>query len=290
VRVLLGVFPKRGILYALLDNRFPQGGAIRPRAKYMMKKPPRLMKVKLGSPATLSIPIYSKSERILLWCDDGVFEPSVDTEFLLNTTLASPEWKKLRKPRLIDVGCGSGAIGISLCMLKPESRCCFLDVDPRAVGSTRINARIAKLLRRSEFVTSDARIFLGSPGRVYDLALSNPPYVPLPIKGAHSHSQSSAYAGLDLLKGLVKNDWRRYRRLIVVASSCSLGLVERQLQSTRCTIRYLEKNLKVAFSIGGVLDDKNWKRHLLRQGWIEQDSTSLTGYSHLISVLMLSYV
>jgi methylase of polypeptide subunit release factors len=75
-----------------------------------------------------------------------------------------------RARRVADVGCGSGAGGISLA---PRAEQCVLsDVNPRALQLARVNAALNDV--RAEVVTSDV---LGAVGGDVDLIVANPPYM-----------------------------------------------------------------------------------------------------------------
>jgi len=100
----------------------------------------------------------------------SVLIPRPETEELVN-------WVLEREPagavlRLLDVGCGSGAIGCSISLERPNWRVKGMDIDPNALRVSRLNARR-----------------LGAPVRIYycdmrqnrwpswDVLVCNPPYI-----------------------------------------------------------------------------------------------------------------
>ena len=114
-----------------------------------------------------------------------------DTMHLLGAVRAMVGHRRFT--RALDVGCGTGLLGIEL------SRRCEevtgLDINPRALACGRINARINDA-PNVEFLLSD--LFERAEGR-YDLVVANPPYVyePPDTRG-NLHSFGGEDFGVDL--------------------------------------------------------------------------------------------
>lgn len=79
------------------------------------------------------------------------------------------------KPRVLEVGTGSGAIALALADELPDARVTAIDCSADALGLARENARRTGLADRVRFVECDFRS--GLPGTAYDLVVANPPYV-----------------------------------------------------------------------------------------------------------------
>ena len=80
--------------------------------------------------------------------------------------------------RILDLCCGCGAIGLVAATTFPAATVDLADDDPAALDAARRNVRQAgrDVARRIEVLRSD--LFANLGGRVYDLVLCNPPYVP----------------------------------------------------------------------------------------------------------------
>ncbi len=104
----------------------------------------------------------------------GVLVPRPDTERLVEAAL---EWIPKDEPQVVvDVGCGSGAIGLALASERPLLKVWCLDLSPEALENTRQNVAKLGLQSRVAIVKSDLLSALPADREV-DWVLSNPPYI-----------------------------------------------------------------------------------------------------------------
>lgn len=110
----------------------------------------------------------------------GVFIPRPETERLVEEAvpLVAPPDHRLLAPVALEIGCGSGIIGICLALEVPRLTVYASDINPRAVELGRHNAHLLGVDARVEFLPGSR--FEPFPrhlrGQV-DLIVSNPPYV-----------------------------------------------------------------------------------------------------------------
>lgn len=97
--------------------------------------------------------------------------PRPETEELAEWILS---WDQPAGSRVLDMGCGSGVIGLSLAAARPEWEVTLADVSPDALGLARENAA-SLAIDRVSFVESD--LFSAIDG-TYDGIVANLPYVP----------------------------------------------------------------------------------------------------------------
>jgi release factor glutamine methyltransferase len=117
-----------------------------------------------------------------------VLIPRPETELLVETSLEL--FARLPAPhQLLDIGTGSGCIAISLLAELTSLFAVATDVSPSALEVARLNARKHKCSDRIQFLLGD----LGEPaiqlGQVFDLVVSNPPYIP--FSESHQLAQSA---------------------------------------------------------------------------------------------------
>lgn len=107
---------------------------------------------------------------------EGVLIPRPDTEVLVEKCLEI--LKNINSPKIIDIGCGSGAISIAIAYNKKDSTVYALDIDSTPLEITRLNAEKNNVQDRVYIKKSDLLKNLDDDlkGRV-DLIVSNPPYI-----------------------------------------------------------------------------------------------------------------
>lgn len=119
---------------------------------------------------------YSRSFKV----EPGVFIPRPETERLVETAaeLLAPGDRNHIAPVAVEVGCGSGIVGVSLALELPRLTLWATDANPQAVALTKRNARThgvdgrLTVLKGSRFTPLPEHL----KGTV-DLLVSNPPYV-----------------------------------------------------------------------------------------------------------------
>lgn len=106
-----------------------------------------------------------------LWVAPGVLIPRPETEELVELMLKEIP----ADARILDVGTGSGCIAISLAKELPDALVTAWDVSPEALSVARANAR--KLQANVRFVECDVLACQVDEVGLYDVIVSNPPYV-----------------------------------------------------------------------------------------------------------------
>jgi len=104
--------------------------------------------------------------------DPRVLVPRPETEHLVEAALALAAELPPR-PRILDLGTGSGCIAVTLALELPESRVVATDASPAALAVAARNARA--LGARVEFAA--ARWAASLRVDAFDLVVSNPPYL-----------------------------------------------------------------------------------------------------------------
>jgi release factor glutamine methyltransferase len=72
-------------------------------------------------------------------CRRPILIPRPETENLIERILNSKILEKIPSPKILDVGCGSGVIGLTLAAEIPSAHCTALDIDSQAIELASMN-------------------------------------------------------------------------------------------------------------------------------------------------------
>ncbi|NTW49419.1 MAG: peptide chain release factor N(5)-glutamine methyltransferase, partial [Chlorobiales bacterium] len=113
--------------------------------------------------------------------DRHVLIPRPETELLVEAAIEALESiSKEEELRILDIGTGSGCIGITLAKKLPNARITAIDLSGDALGVARKNAEKNEVSERITFIEADALSpdFALQFKEPFDLIISNPPYIP----------------------------------------------------------------------------------------------------------------
>ena len=119
-----------------------------------------------------------------------------------------------KDPRILDLCCGSGAIGLAIASRVPDAKVTLADLSPDALSVAKENTALNHLTGRVRVIAADAlkpaSPFLGK----FDLIVSNPPYItgedmltlPESVKDYEPHmALYGGEDGLDFYRSIAKN-------------------------------------------------------------------------------------
>ncbi len=106
--------------------------------------------------------------------DDRALIPRPETEELADKLLKVTTWPD--SPRILDMGCGSGVLGLTLAGKIKDARGLLADISPDALNLARENAEALSI--EAEFVESDLFSNIPPESGPFDLIVANLPYIP----------------------------------------------------------------------------------------------------------------
>jgi release factor glutamine methyltransferase len=107
----------------------------------------------------------------------AVLIPRQETEILVEAVIEHCGKGFVALPvEILDIGTGSGCIAISLVHYIKKCRVTAVDISTEAIALARINACTAGVSDKIEFLCDD--LFSSVNGRLFDIIVSNPPYIP----------------------------------------------------------------------------------------------------------------
>lgn len=106
--------------------------------------------------------------------DDSVLIPRPETEVLVEWVLE--HIKDIKRPKVLDIGTGSGVIAISIAFHNTWADVFASDISSSAIEKAKHNAVINNVSGKVRFFESN--LFVDVSEKEFDLIVSNPPYIP----------------------------------------------------------------------------------------------------------------
>ena len=130
--------------------------------------------------------IISKKEfwKMIFTIDDSTLDPRPDSEVIIQTIL-NHFIDKSKKLIVLDLGSGSGCLGLSILDEYKKSEAIFFDISKKSLEMVKLNSLNHKLYDRAKFVHMnwfykkwDVKIFEIIKKTKFDIVIANPPYIP----------------------------------------------------------------------------------------------------------------
>ena len=122
--------------------------------------------------------------KMIFTIDDSTLDPRPDSEVIIQTIL-NHFIDKSKKLRVLDLGSGSGCLGLSILDEYKKSEAIFFDISKKSLEMVKLNSLNHKLYERAKFVHMnwfdkkwDAKIFEIIKKTKFDIIIANPPYIP----------------------------------------------------------------------------------------------------------------
>ncbi|GAC1411959.1 MAG: peptide chain release factor N(5)-glutamine methyltransferase [Candidatus Velthaea sp.] len=110
--------------------------------------------------------------------DERVLVPRPESEHLIEAALDDLRGRKKTNGIAVDVGCGSGALGITLACELENLAVYAIDVSPGALSVTRRNAALNHVFQRVTILGGDLLAPLARFDERVDCIIANLPYIP----------------------------------------------------------------------------------------------------------------
>ncbi|MDY0320198.1 MAG: peptide chain release factor N(5)-glutamine methyltransferase [Arcobacteraceae bacterium] len=104
---------------------------------------------------------------------EGVLIPRPETEILIDK--AYEILSQISSPKVLEIGVGSGIISTILAKKIPDIKIIAIDINPKALELSKLNAIKHQVADKIEFRLSD--MFENVQGEYFDMLVSNPPYI-----------------------------------------------------------------------------------------------------------------
>ena len=148
-----------------------------------------------------------------------VLIPRFETEELVEQTIHYIKKYFTNPVDIVDLGCGSGVIGLTLEKKIPTKSVDLIDISEKAIKVTHKNCE--KLSSRAKIIHND---FLDNIEKKYDIIISNPPYIKsnenIDEIVKNNEPEIALYAGedgLDCYKKILKNIKKNMKEKCLIA-------------------------------------------------------------------------
>ena len=109
--------------------------------------------------------------------EPGVFIPRIDTETLVDSVIRSYSSFEEKEFNLIDFGCGSGCVGLSLLLYFKKAHLFSVDISLKALNLARKNAQELGVEKRVSFLNASVNDLCVHDFPPISLIVANPPYI-----------------------------------------------------------------------------------------------------------------
>lgn len=128
------------------------------------------------------VPVAYLLQKAYFWDEvlearPGSLIPRPETEILVDAFISHSGFQKKSSFSFLDLGAGTGAIGIALLRHFPNARAVFSDISTKALSLTKKNLTRYGLLNRARIICSDLFERFSPRREKWDAIISNPPYI-----------------------------------------------------------------------------------------------------------------
>lgn len=173
---------------------------------------------------------------------NDVYEPSDDTWLLIETISTNKHFSNC-----VDLGCGTGAVGLYLLSKNICSKTLFIDISQKALLNTIYNLKLNNYQHRGIAILIDDSDFVER--EYFDLVVANPPYLPGTPIDSYDYALVGGIEGyetvlkfIDLAHVLLRENGVLY---LVYSSLSKPRIVEKYL-SAKC-FSIIRRNIKHFF-------------------------------------------
>lgn len=152
-----------------------------------------------------------------------VLIPRGDTEWLCDAAVQAA--KQQPQPKILDLCCGSGCIGLSMALAVPQAQVTLIDCSEQALAVTRRNAALHGLSQPRVTIAQGDALRPDSIHDIFTIIVSNPPYITAQEMTELDHSVDAYEPHLALYGGTDGLDFYRAMAQYPAFSLASGGLL-----------------------------------------------------------------
>lgn len=162
-----------------LYTRFDEVASDETRARYR-----QLVKQRVEGMPVAYLVGFKEFYNLRFAVTPAVLIPRPETELVVMEAIRLA--KTISTPRVVDVGTGSGVMAVTMARFVPAANVTAIDLSPDALAIAQQNAQTLGVASRIRFLQGD--LLTPVAGEMFDLVMSNPPYIPSEVMSTLSES------------------------------------------------------------------------------------------------------
>jgi transcriptional regulator with XRE-family HTH domain/16S rRNA G966 N2-methylase RsmD len=213
---------------------------------------------------------------------DVLWPPSVDSFFLMEC-LQNSGATQAEVQSVLDIGSGTGFLGIALAKLNPNIKRVVLSdwlLTPALFG--QLNSRINDLHKRGVAVNSQVAIYT-QPSKPnegpFDLVVCNPPYLPC-LAGFEQAGIESTVFGTDLLEHVIQMAKMLGKQVYIQYSHLAHIEAERAARSAGATLKVIGTKPDVPFRVSHAIARPKYIERLVHERKLKRSRKTGHRYFH----------
>lgn len=162
-------------------------------------------------------------QEVIIDTSDEVYAPAEDTYLIIDLLLSYLKSLENQNLSMLDIGTGTGIIGITSAKSKKISNLIMSDINPKAVSLAKKNVKQnSDILKNIKIDVLQSNLFNKIPKTKFDIITFNPPYLP---NEENSKILNEAFfggwSGIEVTKEFLKNslDYLSENGVIFIVSS-----------------------------------------------------------------------
>jgi len=219
--------------------------------------------------------------------------PSIDTIHMYENLKSDGVMNK-RFQSVLDIGSGTGFLGISIAKLNPHVERLYLsDWLLTPLVCSKINWEINRgddLHVKCVPMLGMGKTWLNESHTLgpFDICICNPPYLPT-LKDFPQIRTSSTVGGTDLLKLIIKEGKGIAKEIYVSFSNIAAQEAFSAAQKVNANLKQIGKACRVPFRVTHALKEKNYVNELSQKRGLEISEKGRYKYWHTISTYKIAY-
>jgi len=222
----------------------------------------------------------------IIW-DPIIWPPSIDTLWFTKILIENRYIKKRNTDRLLDLGCGTGFLGLYFGkMIKNLDYVILSDINYVACSISKINSKLNKISNKVKIICGDRFSFFKERNITFDCILCTPPYIP--YYPNTKNKKMTAFSGTYLLRTSISQGGNYSNELVLLYSNIAEYEVQKELKKINVKSEILS-TCQFPFRVPNILFNESWLKYLIEKRNLRKIEKSEYKYWHKLIIRKIEY-